>query len=374
MKAPFIANPPTPTAPGRRRQCRIGLPSAGGWLVSAALLGLLPGCRTAPTGGSASLGPQTQERLVWPAPPAPARIAYVQSIHTPADLQFRVSAWKRFAGWLTGRRPAHAGLVKPFAVAVDEAGNLCVTDTGLGALWFFDFAHRKFQCWRRLGSLALVQPVGVARRHGRFYLADSALNRVLIFRDPRRLERQILLPEGRPAGLAVGAAHLYVSDAKSHRIGVYDLDGNFQRWIGRRGVGPGEFNFPTHLSVDAKERLYVTDSLNARIQVFNPDGTLLSLFGQAGDTSGHFGRPKAAAADREGHVYVTDALFDNFQVFDLQGRFLLHVGESGGGPGQFWLPAGIAIDTNDRLFIADSYNHRVQIFDYLGDQPSEPTP
>ena len=56
--------------------------------------------------------------------------------------------------------------------------------------------------------------------------------------------------------------------------------------FGRRGAGPGEFNFPTHINVDAAGRVYVTDSLNCRIQVFDASGQFQRAFGSAGDGAG----------------------------------------------------------------------------------------
>ncbi len=351
---------------------RPGFRAAATRIAAGLLLLLAAGCRTG--GEPGTVFDRADHRGVWPEPPAPPRIAYLFSVSAPSDLRFRVSGWKKITGWLTGKNAARMKLVKPFAVAVDEEDNLCVTDTGLGALWFFDFVHRRFRLWRRIGGHWLVQPVAVARRHGRFYLADSGLQRVLIFREARHLLGEIVLSPGRPAGVAVGADRLYVADSARHQIRVYDLTGRLLARWGRRGTAPGEFNFPTHLAVDAAGRLFVTDTLNARVQVFDPGGGLVAVLGRVGDTSGHFGRPKAAAADSWGHIYVTDGLFDNFQVFDLRGRFLLHVGETGTGPGQFWLPAGVAVDGKGRIFVADSYNRRVQVFEYLprGDEAEGP--
>lgn len=353
--------PPSIHARDRRRPA----PAVVARLMVIASLALVCGCQHTRKSGDALTPPE--QRGVWPEPPASPRIGYVRSFSSPADLGMHASGWKKLTGWITGRNLTRLRFVKPFSVAVDEKDNLCLTDTGSGTVWFFDLWNGKFKVWNRVGPHRLVQPVAMARANGVFYLADSGLGRVLVFPDQKHLEREIEIPDGRPAGLALDGDRLYVADSGNHRILLYDLQGNLQTTWGSRGLGPGQFNYPTHLAVDSQGRLLVTDSMNNRVQVLDREGRFVVALGSAGDTSGHFSRPKGAAADRFGHVYVVDGMFDNFQAFDLQGRFLLHVGEAGSDPGQFWLPAGIAVDSKNRIFVADSYNHRVQVFEYLTD-------
>ena len=303
---------------------------------------------------------------VWPPAPATARIRYVASLKGPADLGQKPSVFARVSGFVSGRSGGLPGLVKPFGLALDEADNLCIADTGSRSISYCDFAHKRWRTWTAAGKIRFVSPVAVARKAKVFYVADSELGKVLAFREDGPLVFEIADPLQRPVGLALGEDTLYVADAQAHSIAAFDLRGRLRFRFGRRGTGPGEFNFPTHVWCDAAKELCVTDSLNARVQVFAPDGQFLRAVGGAGDTSGHFSRPKGVAADRAGHLYVVDALFDNFQIFDGQGRFLLGVGEAGDGPGEFWLPNGIAIDSKNRLYVADSFNRRVQVFDYLG--------
>jgi DNA-binding beta-propeller fold protein YncE len=39
-------------------------------------------------------------------------------------------------------------------------------------------------------------------------------------------------------------------------------------YFGALGGGPGQFNLPAGLYVDAEDRLYVADSFNRRVQIF----------------------------------------------------------------------------------------------------------
>ena len=55
----------------------------------------------------------------------------------------------------------------------------------------------------------------------------------------------------RVGGLALtSGGHLVVSQPQEGRLRVYDREGSFIRYIGRKGEGPGEFRFyPSSLSI-----------------------------------------------------------------------------------------------------------------------------
>jgi DNA-binding beta-propeller fold protein YncE len=332
------------------------------WIFAPLVAALLASCATSPPAASEKSLP------VWPPPPDQPRIAYVRSLHGPRDIGQSLSIFTRFGHWLTGENGENIALQKPFGLALDENGNLCVTDTGANLVCYLDFTHKKWRRYPASGKTAFVSPVAVARRNGIFYVADSALGKVLAFRDDGKSAFEITNSLVRPVGLAISGNSLAVVDSQAHDVSVFDLAGNFIFKFGKRGTGPGEFNFPTHIAGDAGGHWLVTDSLNCRIQIFSDDGKFISQFGSSGDTSGHFGRPKGVAADSFGHIYVADAVFDNVQIFDATGQLLLNFGQSGAGAGEFGLPNGIAIAPDNTIYIADGYNRRVQIFKYLGGQ------
>ena len=50
-----------------------------------------------------------------------------------------------------------------------------------------------------------------------------------------------------PGGLKVYEDEVYVVDVNSHKIQVFDLDGNYRREFGKEGEGHGEFKRPWNL-------------------------------------------------------------------------------------------------------------------------------
>jgi DNA-binding beta-propeller fold protein YncE len=138
---------------------------------------------------------------------------------------------------------------------------------------------------------------------------------------------------------------VYVCDMQKHQVVVFDrITGKMLTAIGKVGEKDGEFNRPTHITVDREGNLIVNDAFNFRIQKFAPDGNFLQQIGTAGNTPGSMARPKGVAVDHDGNLYVVDAAFENVQIFSPEGKLLLFFGGAGLEPGSMYLPAGIAID------------------------------
>ncbi len=308
----------------------------------------------------------SKEALVWPAPPNRPRIRFLQVVSRPEDLGIRPSFWKRIVNVVFGTE--ENWFIRPTGVAA-FGKTLYVADPGAQALWILDPEAERLNKIGNAGEQQLISPVAVAAgAKGRVYLADSYLAKVFVYGADGNLVQTIAEKNlVRPTGVAYDLTRdrLYVADSGAHRIWIFSGSGKPSGRIGERGSADGEFNFPTHVAVDATGNLYVTDALNFRLEMFAPEGTFSGKFGRHGDTSGDFAAPKGVGLDSAGHVYIADSLFDGVQIFDRQGRYLLTFGQNGMGPGHFWLPGGLFIGGDDHIYVADSYNQRIQIFQYL---------
>jgi sugar lactone lactonase YvrE len=339
---------------------------------TAAAVGLLGVALACATGaGAPPAWDQSGVERAWPQPPERARIAYVGEIRSPSDLGRRPGFVQQLKTVIFGSEPAP--MVRPTAVAVNEAGVLVVADPSFPTVHWFDLEHREY---RQVGEdLAepLRSPMGVAiDANGWVYVSDSVRARVLVFDDDLKFVEELGEDYmARPTGLAFDPREerLYVVDTLACRVFVLDRSGRRLGSIGRRGVGPGRFNAPTFIAVSPDGTLSVSDSLNFRVQRFTADGALIGAFGSPGDRAGHFGRPKGIASDKAGRLYVADAAFENIQIFEPDGTLLLAFGAPGTDPGGFTLPSGVFLDSNETIWVADSYNRRVQVFRLLGDEP-----
>lgn len=72
---------------------------------------------------------------------------------------------------------------------------------------------------------------------------------------------------------------IIVADDLSHRVVVFARDGEYIGRLGRRGRGPGEFESPWKVAVDARDSIFVWDMALGRINVFAPDLSFARSFG-----------------------------------------------------------------------------------------------
>ncbi len=267
-------------------------------------------------------------------------------------------------------KPDKHGMITPFAVCTDGVNRLFVADSGARLVHVFDLATRRYAQWapaEKQPQMAL--PIGIAwDPAGRLLVSDSVAGAIFVFDAQGKytglLGKNLLK---RPCGIAIHplTKQVFIADSAAHQIVVLSPAGEEVTRIGRRGMRPGEFNFPVDVAVDHLGRVYVADALNFRVQQISPDLKTSQIIGGRGDMPGYFAQPKCLDVDGEDHLYVVDNRFEAAQIFDSDGHLLLNFGSEGRGPGQFWLPTGIFIDPKNRIWVADSYNHRVQVFDYL---------
>lgn len=285
------------------------------------------------------------------------------------------SFWGKLLEWVAG--PAELSrMLRPYGMAEDSSGRLIVADPGLGTVHIFDFERRRHQVLRGRKRERFHSPIGVAiDADDNIYVTDSERAAIYVFNRKGKFLRA--LGRGRqsgvlqrPTGLALDPVRrvIYLTDTRRHQVLVLNLKGELLRVIGGRGSGPGQFNYPTALTL-ANEKLYVVDAMNFRIQMLTREGEFLRSFGQLGNRSGTLNRPKGIAVDSDGNLYVVDALFETVQIFDTEGRLLYFFGSTGDGPEEFQLPSAIHIAPRDRIYVADSLNRRVQVFRYRRMRP-----
>jgi sugar lactone lactonase YvrE len=166
---------------------------------------------------------------------------------------------------------------------------------------------------------------------------------------------------------------------------------------GSRGSGPGQFDGPAGVAVDASGDVYVADLGNGRVQKFTAAGVYITQFaggrfaldvavGLGGNvyvangstiqkfassgalvaewnagTSGAF----AIAVDAGSYVYAADVNYNRIQKFSDDGTLITQWGGFGTGDGQLNYPSGLAVDASGIVYVVDD-NLRIQKFTSSG--------
>ena len=236
----------------------------------------------------------------------------------------------------TGRIQAELGrgmFVVPHGLRIDARDHLWVTDVGLQQV--FELDH----------DGAVLRSFGVAGEAG----ADET-------------------HFNQPTDVAIASdGSLFISDGYGNsRVVVLAADGSFVRSWGTFGSGPGQFNTPHSIALDAQGRVYVADRGNARIQRFTQQGELIDVW-----QSAQLGRPWAVTIAADGSVFVVDG-GDQNPVPPDRGRVLRlsaagEVLESwssfGNQDGQIYWGHAIAVGDHAEVYVGDvRYGMRVQKF------------
>lgn len=179
------------------------------------------------------------------------------------------------------------------------------------------------------------------------------------------------------------AGDMFISDGyKNSRVAKIDKNGDWVKSWGERGNGPGQFNTPHSIAVDAKDNVYVADRGNSRIQVFDSDGNFLRQFRidvpVPPDARSAFGDPPPPANQPPGSqsngapdamcitpgpnqvMYVADLFPGRIYKVSLDGKVLGVLGKSGKQLGQFGWVHQLACPSENVVYAAELLNWRVQ--------------
>ena len=332
-------------------------------ILGAGLLLLLSGCATAPKEDSI--------KLVWPAPPLPKRIEFVRSIYGENDINADYTYKPDLVDFLSGKKPPENRITEPMGMAISEdTQRLYVSDFVQMAVYEFDFGKKKFSKVNK--DRQLERPAGIALdADENIYVVESDKKGIDVMDKNGKELRFITDPSiSRPTGIAIdkNRKKIYLCDTAhqkdaEHTVKIFDLQGKLLGVIGKgKGSDPGQFLFPSYVTVDQTGNVYVTDTLNSRIQKFDPDGKFVVQFGERGNGWGMFDKPKGSAIDSFGNLYAVDSGWSNVQIFNNKQQILLFFGGRGSIPGLLGNPSSIVIDKNNRIYVGDSLNHRVEVY------------
>jgi hypothetical protein len=246
------------------------------------------------------------------------------------------------------QNPNAASLQFPMGLAVDAVNNLYVADQANNrVLEFNEFGSpgnkvangaggqidRSHNGPNFVDAIGEHSPGGIAvdatsqPPHRHLYVADSANNRVLGWRDATTLSAQ-------PADIVLGQPDLFSFKCNN---GVAATD------VG--GLGADSLCGPARMAVDLAGNLYVADSGNNRVLVYNTPFNAASGEPGAGDASADF-------VYGQGGVFTTRSC-----------------NPSGANATTLCNPSAAALDASGDIYIADAGNNRVLEFAKAGNPP-----
>ncbi|MFH0907421.1 MAG: MBG domain-containing protein [bacterium] len=258
-----------------------------------------------------------------------------------------------------GAAATNAMLGLPNGVAMDEAGNVYISDTE---------NHRV----RKVDTSGIITTIAGTGTAGDTGDGGAATNAQLNF----------------PKSVAVdGIGNVYVADSENNRIRKVDTNGVITTLAGN-GIydfggdgGPAtnaSLQAPTSVAPDQDGNVYIADRYNNRIRKVDDGGIITTVagngsFGYSGDggaaTNAALNYPSAVAVDWMGRIYFSDTENARIRRVDTNGIINAlagngNFGYSGdGGPAldaRLDSPNGVAVDSYGRVYVADYYNMRIR--------------
>ena len=247
-----------------------------------------------------------------------------------------------------GSLATSAKLNNPTGLAVDEIGNIFISDYGNNRIRkvsaitgiITTLAGNGTQGYGGDGGIAtaasLNNPTGITLdKIGNLYIADASNNRI----------RKVFPSAGTITTIA------------GNGTGAYGGDGGL--------ATSANLFHPSSVTLDSLENIYIADNGNQRVRKINSNTNIISTLGGNG-----VGYPKNLTADNLGYIYITD--YGNSRILKANVVTGLITTIAGiGSPGfsgdgglaamaNLNNPSGIAIDKLGNVFVSDNGNNRIR--------------
>lgn len=267
---------------------------------------------------------------------------------------------------------------QPSDVCVNAEGTIFVTDVLNGVVDSYDPKGKlRFTIGRKIqgnypegnypdGEFLMPFTLAVDQL-GDLYVSDIGRHDIQVFGKDGKFKRVIRVRLGdgknplRANGLAVlKNGRLVMTDAGNHQLLVTDKSGKILMRTGSRGTEEGQFIFPDELVVDSRGVVSVVDPINCRIQQFDLDGKFLRAFGEVGQSAGTFGRPKGITIDADGMIWVSDGMSNMLQRFTPDGDVVSVLGTASDNL-SFITPRGLYFK-DGHMFVVQRLANKVSVY------------
>ena len=159
-----------------------------------------------------------------------------------------------------------------------------------------------------------------------------------------------------PAGISLDSKNnLHLLDVAGNRVLVFGDDGKFQRQI----LLPKDYGFINDLTVDARGTVFLLDSVDAVVYSNAKDPAVFAPF--TGKLKDDMQFPANIAVNDQGVLFISDQNGGGIIAVNPDGT-AKRLFSMGWKEGTLRYPAQLCVDSGGGLFVADRENSRIQVF------------
>jgi len=272
------------------------------------------------------------------------------------------------SAWTLAQTIGEAGdgpgqLRDPAGLARLADGRLLVADRGNGRLTLFDANGKAAGVWEP-AEMAEPNDVEISPA-GEIYVLDSGRGVIEVLDGAGKSLRTLGQDWSMyaPRSIEFGSdGTLYVVAAGSNELVIVPPAGAPSARVREQGSGPGQFQQPLGLALDAANNVYVLDTMmNKRVQIFNAAGQWLGEWPLTwAPNSGALGIAYDAADDT---LYLTDPAGRVYH-YGLEGSLLEEWTGRQLGLGDNFRPLGAEVDSAmGRLYMLDAGRDQILVFE-----------
>jgi serine/threonine protein kinase/sugar lactone lactonase YvrE len=266
---------------------------------------------------------------------------------TPAGVVSTIAGLAHSRGSADGLGTNTARFWSPFGIALDNAGDIFVADTGNNTI-------------RKISPAGIVTTIaGLAGQAG----SDDGVGSAARFRNPWDVAVD-------------NTGNVYVADMSNDTIRKITPDGRVHTFAGQAGMtgntdgwgNSARFNNPFGVAVDSSGNVYVSDTANnsiRKITVGRVVTTLAGAPGNAGKIDGNGGdarlwSPQGLTVDSAGNIYVADTGNNTIRKITPMGVVTTIDLSADTDKTPLNGPGGVAVDSNGNLYVADTNDHCIR--------------
>jgi len=229
---------------------------------------------------------------------------------------------------------------------------------------------------KKTKGMTLKKPESVAVEDGIVYVADSKLNKILMFSSTGKFigdfgasnsgffggsaEHEL----NKPLALAIYEGLVYVLDNGSKRILMFGSNGVYMGVLGTKPSADAKLkkaqgqvyklHDPIDMQIDTAGNIYILDAEDLLVKVYSPQGELLRSLPDNGALLAFL-----VASDG---VYVAKNSDFSIRKYDFNNKLMYRFGASGDKAGQFKALSGMVLLNNQQVLVADDRKNVLNYF------------